>query len=943
MASILIIADMMQCHAWYFEQRVCTDKNLRSGDWYSFSVSVYKGALRVQSKSTLSSNKALIGNYMIDVIIPQPQQDSWLGDLNLVAEISACHGLIFARNDSGQLSLLLQSIAAADEDIASILAQLNAHHGFKLQQTATPHSKAADISHTQPVDQPSVFHSHQVMVSNAKTQLSPQLVARPLVTDTSLDPFWQPYCRLGSLICLPILWPSGASFGALCLYHSAPHHLTDKSLQLAQLNVNSLQLSLTEILRQHRADEALARGEQSKLQVLDLQTFIDSFEEHIWVKNIDGVYTICNLSVEKAWEMPRSDIVGKTDVELFGKDIADIFLDGDRLAIETGTPIIVAECLDGGEQVKHLWLETLKMPAFTAEGQLAGVIGMTRNISKHKEVEEQLTLATNVFKNSVEGVVVTDRHGNITDVNGAFYEITGYSREELLGQNPRLFNSDRHDKAFFDAMWNALLETGKWNGEIWNRRKNGTIFPQNITISTIYDDVGDIRYFVAVFSDISAQKQSEAQLAHLAYFDPLTHLPNRMKLMMQLKQEVRHAKRLNAQLATVIIDVDLFKHINDSFGHSIGDEMLVELAKRLRSKVRDQDVLSRIGGDEFVALISGIQNDEDATHAINQLRQVFEQPFVVSTGDHLRLTASMGVSLYPNDGADADTLLRNADAAMYRAKNEGRNDFAFYTESLTKQSLEHLKLQNALYGAIAQDALYLMYQPKLDLSTRKTVGFEALLRWNDPQLGQISPAVFIPVAEKVGLIHDIGLWVLETACRQGVTWLAEGRHFGRIAVNVAGQQLQRSTFVEDVKRVLEKTGLPAKHLELEVTESVMMQNPDLAIRDLKRLGELGIELSVDDFGTGYSSLNYLNKLPIHKLKIDQSFVRDLPFDTNNTAIAKAVIALGHALKLEIIAEGVETEEQADFLRQNLCDQAQGYLFSRPQLPSALEAFFVSPE
>ncbi|MEL4296213.1 EAL domain-containing protein [Shewanella xiamenensis] len=879
---------------------------------------------------------------MIDFAISQKQLTDWANDLQLVANITQSHAVILTANVAGEYRQLIQSERCQLVDIEALVRHFNHKAHLNLYQHATPkvNTPSTRSASHYPFNESSTFSHHQVNIPLDVRHAA--AFKQALIPDVKSTPKWRD-TGLGSLIYLPIIWNSGAHFGVFCLYHHTPLQLDDKALQLASLTVNSLQLNLSELHRAQRLQMAALRGDAKSMDVIDLQTFIDSFEEHIWVKNTDGVYTICNQSVENAWELPRSDIIGKTDEELFGKAIADIFLNGDKLAIDTGAPIIVAECLDGENQNKHLWLETLKIPALTPEGELAGVIGMTRNISKHKEVEEQLTLATNVFKHSLEGVVVTDRHGNITDVNGAFYEITGYSREELLGQNPRLFNSGRHDKAFFETMWNHLLDAGKWNGEIWNRRKDGTIFPQNITISAIYDEVGEIRYFVAVFADISAQKQSEAQLAHLAYFDPLTHLPNRMKLMMQLKQEVRHSKRLNAQLATVFIDVDLFKHINDSFGHSIGDEMLVELAKRLRSQLQEQDVLSRIGGDEFVALISGIQGHEDATAAINQLRQVFDLPFVVSTGDHLRLTASMGISLYPSDGSNADTLLRNADAAMYRAKSEGRNNYAFYTESLTKESIEHLKLQSALYGALEQNSLYLMYQPKLNLVTRKTVGVEALLRWNDPILGQISPGMFIPVAEKIGLIYDIGLWVLETACQQGVRWLADGKQFGRIAVNVAGQQLQRGSFVEDVKRILTQTGLPATCLELEVTESVMMNNPDVAIRDLKLLGDLGIELSVDDFGTGYSSLNYLKKLPIHKLKIDQSFVRDIPFDTNNTAIAKAVIALGHALKLDIVAEGVETIEQAEFLTQNFCDQAQGYLFSRPQLPADVEAFFTEAE
>jgi diguanylate cyclase (GGDEF)-like protein/PAS domain S-box-containing protein len=544
-----------------------------------------------------------------------------------------------------------------------------------------------------------------------------------------------------------------------------------------------------------------------------------------------------------------------------------------------------------------------------------------------------------VFENAAEGILITDETGKIVDVGGAFTAITDYSREEVLGKNANILNSGRQPSEFYAAMWSALLGEGKWQGELWNRRKDGAIYPQFANMSAVCDAYGRVRYFVAVFSDISAQKQREAQLEHLAFHDPLTQLPNRSKLIALIDQELRHAQRQHLQLALVFIDVDMFQHINDSFGHLIGDEVLQELALRLYSKLSRDDYLARIGGDEFAVLLGGVENSDAVTLVLRGLREVFERPFSLSAGAQVRLSASMGVAMYPGDGEGSDALLRNAETAMYRSKQQGRNGYSFYTESLTRQSIEHLKLQNALHEALQTHAFHLVYQPKVDLISGATMGFEALLRWVDPVLGNVSPAVFIPVAEKTGLIHEIGLWVLRNACSQGVQWLAQGKMFGRIAVNVAGQQLQRPSFVDDVRAIVEQTGLPAVHLELEVTETFMMQDPEAAIRDLGRLRDLGIALSIDDFGTGYSSLNHLKKLPIHKLKIDQSFVRDIPVDANNTAIAMAVIALGHALNLQVIAEGVETIEQAQFLRDNQCDQAQGYLYARPQLPDALEGFF----
>ncbi|UAL41454.1 EAL domain-containing protein [Shewanella inventionis] len=671
---------------------------------------------------------------------------------------------------------------------------------------------------------------------------------------------------------------------------------------------------------------------------VDVQAFINAFDEHIWIKDLHGIYIGCNKSVERAWRKTTDQIVGKSDFDLFDKRTADSFVEGDKLAIETGTTVVVSECEEVDLHFNKVWLETIKAPIHDDQGQPIGVIGMTRNIAKHKEAQEQLVLAANVFQNAVEGVVITDSDGNITEINQAFTDITGYSREEVMGKNPSILSSGRHPKSFFERLWNTLLVQGKWHGEIWNRRKHGAIFPQAITISAVFDKQNIIQYYVAVFADISVQKQNEEKLKNLAYFDPLTQLPNRMQFMSLVEQELSHSNRAKKQLAIIFLDIDFFKHINDSLGHVIGDEILVELAKRLSYALSDYDVLARLSGDEFVVMLPSISGTDSVTSSVDRLRSVFERPFILDNAQSVRLTASMGVAIYPSDGDDHDSLLRNADAAMHRAKLDGRNNYAFYTESMTKQAVAQLKLQTALHQAMAHDDFYLVYQPKLTLKDNTTCGFEALIRWHDPVLGDISPGEFIPLAEKIGLIWGIGLWVLKTACLQGVEWLTQGKSFERISVNVASLQLNRSDFVDQVRLILLETGLPAKHLELEVTESCMMHDPDAIIRDLKLLGAMGIALSIDDFGTGYSSLNYLKKLPIDKLKIDQSFVRDIPHDSNNTAIAKAVIALGHALNLQIIAEGVETQAQADFLRENGCDLAQGYLYSKPLLPSALEAF-----
>ncbi|MBE7216652.1 EAL domain-containing protein [Shewanella benthica] len=787
-----------------------------------------------------------------------------------------------------------------------------------------------------------------VRVVNASGQYCPKLSSASLNNHQVLEESCIADLANNSHI---LKWPSRAVFGylSLCLdsektevnplNHSEDRDIVPVKLEpLLALCIKNIELELSEIYREHQHKNKLERGPIASLEDVSLQLFIDSLKEHIWIKDTSGRYMVCNQSVERAWGKTREEIINKTDEELFVADLANQFIQADHDAVDTGIQITTGECKGQNEDVDKYWLETSKVPLVAEDGELLGVVGVSRNISQHKAVQEELEITGRIFENSVEGVLITDRKGEILETYGAFSEITGYSKDEVVGKNPRMFSSGRHDKAFFTELWSGLIHKGKWHGEIWNRRKNGAVFPQMLTVSSVFGEDGEVRYFVAVFADITLQKRSEAELAHQAYHDPLTQLPNRMALITLIEQDIRHAEVQQGHLATVFIDVDLFKHINDSFGHLAGDKILVELAGRLTSHKGSEDTLARIGGDEFVVLLPQVEGNEELTLALSKLRKAFEQPFFIDDKEPIRLTASMGVSVFPQDGKDSYTLLRNADSAKHRAKLDGRNSYAFYTESLTQESREHLKLQSALHAALDKQNFHLVYQPKLDFVTMETTGFEALLRWCDPVLGNVSPAKFIPIAEKTGLINDIGLWVLKQACQQGVKWISQGKKFGRIAVNVAGQQLQRTSFVDEVKLVLEETGLPASALELEVTESFMMSDPEVVIRDLQRLGEMGIELSIDDFGTGYSSLSYLKKLPIHKLKIDQSFVRDLPMDHNNSAIAKAVIALGQALNLKVIAEGVENEAQAAFLRDNGCDEAQGYLYSKPMLPEALNDF-----
>lgn len=553
---------------------------------------------------------------------------------------------------------------------------------------------------------------------------------------------------------------------------------------------------------------------------------------------------------------------------------------------------------------------------------------------RRQQYEEQLRQSALVFSNTVDSVMITDAADRILDVNPAFTEITGYSREEAIGRKPNLIHSELHDPDFYRALWAVLRRDGLWRGEIWDRRKNGETFPARLTISAVKGPTGQPSHYVGVLTDLTAIRDTQARLEYLALHDPLTDLSNRRMYAMQLEQATQRAARGKSQLAILVIDIDRFKDINDSLGHPAGDQLLLQFAQRLQGSMRDAGTVARHGGDEFLVLLEPLRDMEAAAAAAQALLDVLAQPFIVE-GHALLIKASIGISLYPQDGEDVETLLRNADTAMYRAKELGRGRYDFYTEDLTNRAYERMLLVSQLAGALEMGQLQLYYQPQVDLQTGQIIGAEALLRWLHPEHGMISPARFIPLAEESGLIVPIGEWVLRTACATARHWCEGNSGFRRIAVNVAGQQVT-SEFAQTVRAVLEQTGLRPACLELEVTEGFIIGHADDAIARLNDLKSLGLELAIDDFGTGYSSLSYLKRLPIDKLKIDQSFVRGMP-NPDDEAITRAVIALSKSLGLQVIAEGVETELQRDFLKAEGCHEGQGYLYSKPVPADALAA------
>jgi diguanylate cyclase (GGDEF)-like protein/PAS domain S-box-containing protein len=566
---------------------------------------------------------------------------------------------------------------------------------------------------------------------------------------------------------------------------------------------------------------------------------------------------------------------------------------------------------------------------YDAQGNALKTVGTVQDVTARVLAEEKLRLSSVVVENTGEAIMITDTRHKIVSVNRAFENITGYQTTEVLGKNPNmLIKSDYHDAAFFNALSQQVRATGTWQGEIWNRRNNGEAFPAWSTVTAVRDAMGNATNYVTVFSDISSIKQSQARLDYLAYHDPLTALPNRLLLNDRIEHALQRAAREERQVGVLFLDLDHFKTINDSLGHPVGDRLLKQVARRIKGLVREEDTVSRLGGDEFIILLEDVDDTRTLGKLAQKIIESFREPFSIEPHE-LQLGVSVGISVYPRDGSDGATLIKNADAAMYRAKEEGRNDYQFYTTELTTAAFERLTLETALRQALKREELVLHYQPQYALATGKLLGAEALIRWRHEELGLISPDKFISVAEESGLISSIGEWVLHHACVQLRHWHAAGLPIGTIAVNVSGKQFQRGRFADVVKSALDASGLAAHHLELELTESAIMQEAERGVNVLHELNDLGVTIAIDDFGTGYSSLSYLKNLPVHKLKIDRSFVRDIPQDANDEAITRAVIALGHSLQLAVLAEGVETKEQQAFLKTQGCHEAQGFLYSKP--------------
>lgn len=681
------------------------------------------------------------------------------------------------------------------------------------------------------------------------------------------------------------------------------------------------------LLRAQRREQlALMQSHRSEEQLKAAQRIarLGSWEINLATKQVT-----CSDELFRIFEIPPA-IGGKPYDEFFAQIHPE-----DREMVDMKLNAVLTERRPGSirhrlqlpnGRVKHV-LESCEIHV-GSDGEPDRLIGTSLDVTREQEAAAQMQLLASAVQFSGEAILITDADNKIITVNPAFTRLTGYSAEEAVGQNPRFLSAGRTTKDEYQWMWHDIIERGFWQGEIWDRRKDGATYPKWMSISVIRDEGGKVRYYVAHFTDVTSEREAEERLHHIAHHDVLTGLLNRLGLKGHLDQALAAARRNGSRVAVMFIDLDRFKVINDTLGHHMGDELLVEVAHRLREAVRDSDVVARLGGDEFVIMLTGVEHTSAVATVAEKLVLNIADPYRIG-GHDVYTSPSIGISIFPTDGDNEETLMKNADAAMYHAKSAGRNNFQFFNPKMNDVAVERLKTEHALRLALEREEFCLHFQPIVRLSTGKVEGVEALVRWQHPEKGLVAPSAFIGIAEETGLIQPLGDWILWAACRQLATFANAGLTSVRMGINISAIQMRNGNLPTLTKGAIESFGLNPKRLVFEMTESVAMEQPAETVRILDLLQNMGLTLAVDDFGTGYSSLSYLRMFPIDHLKLDRSFVQEIGIDSDDSAICDATIALAHNLGLKVVAEGVETEAQLAYLHERGCDFAQGYLYSKP--------------
>jgi len=751
---------------------------------------------------------------------------------------------------------------------------------------------------------------------------------------------------MSGLEMLKTLRAKGDRVGVVMLTGAEEHQVIVESMQAGAQDfilktdhaefLLKLEQGVERALRVSRLEEQmhiahLALEQQAKF----LQTVIDAVPTPIYYKDQDGRYVGCNTAMATFMEKSKKEIIGKTVLDLYGCDTSHVIAQNENKLKQDGTNGLFEIAVERSDGTHHVLSHKA---CFTDPQGQSGIVGAVIDITDRKLYENELRLAQTVFDTTSEAIVVTDVKNRIQAVNPSFTQVTGYTEEEVLGRDPGFLSSGRQDGEFYHNMWVQLCETGRWQGEIWNRRKNGDLYAEWLSISAVHGDDGEISQYVAVFSDITKRIKAEEMIRHQANYDALTNLPNRNLFLDRLSRSMIRAKRNQTQVALMFLDLDRFKSVNDTLGHNVGDLLLQEAAMRISGSVRETDTVSRLGGDEFTVIIPDLHHVNDVEKIASKILKKLAKPFSIQ-GHEIFLSGSVGVTVFPDDGDDLEVLLKNADTAMYRAKECGRNDFRFFTQEMNAEAHQLMVLEREIRKAIEHDEFIVYYQPVVDVASGNIVSCEALVRWVHPRHELVGPGYFIGVAEETGLIDDIGRSVLRQVCQQIRDWQSDPVMKGiRVAVNLSPHQLRNRDLVKDLKEMLERYQINASALALEITETLVMQDPERAAEILQEIRALGIKIYLDDFGTGYSSLNYLKRFSFDVLKIDRAFIKDVDRDEGDAALVEAIIVMAHKLGIKVVAEGVETEDQRLFVNEQACDLIQGFYYSQPLDPYRMMAF-----
>ena len=678
----------------------------------------------------------------------------------------------------------------------------------------------------------------------------------------------------------------------------------------------------TVITARKQAEQALAESHNL------LKSVIDTVPARVFWKDKNLRYLGCNPPFARnAGLSSQDELIGKDDFQMPWAKQAALYRADDLQVMESGIARIAYEEPQTTPDGHPIWLRTSRVPLRDTAGEVVGLLGLHEDITAQKADAEKLRLSALVLENSSEALVITDEQNRIMEINPAFTKLTGYARDEVIGQNPAILHSGRHEDLFYHKMWKEIGTRGFWRGEIWNRRKNGEIYAEWLTINTIFNPDGSVHRYVGLFSDITERKKSEELIWTQANFDPLTNLPNRRMFRDRLAQDLKKAHRAGLKLALLFLDLDRFKEVNDTLGHDKGDALLIEAAQRIAACVRESDTVARLGGDEFTIILAELDDRSSVERIATAILNALAHPFELGD-ESAYVSASIGITVYPDDASTLEAMLKNADQAMYVAKNSGRNRFSYFTSTMQEEALHRLHILNDLRGALDAGQFQLYYQPIVEIGSGKIFKAEALLRWFHPKRGLISPAQFIPLAEESGLIHEIGAWVFAQAASQAKQWASHYSADFQISVNKSPLQIQSNPERCQWQEYLVKSKTNGHNLVIEITESVLLDNSTTVTAELLAYRDAGMQVAIDDFGTGYSALSYLKKLDIDYVKLDQSFIRNLETDPSDKALSEAIVVMAHKLGLQVIAEGVETQAQLDLLAGMGCDFAQGFLYSR---------------